>query len=221
MPKYVITSIPLVAALVVGFIAYGISMGVSGAPSEAEIRRAPRWEPRSGQRKKPRSKRRESSGPRPDFSKIRKLASGDLDDLDVTDAEAEPKRTTRPKRRTTTRKTRSVRKLVEVYCKQTLRSKRQKAQKSAKNVGMAFGGIALAMGYLGVFYYFKNLPKGSATPAWQQVLDAQKQAGERQQPPAPVRDWDDTPTETDYEQSVALDQYLEDEELPPDTGEFS
>lgn len=153
MPKYMLLSIPLIAALTVGLIAYQLTLDSLDAPSEARIQAAPSYyetirEYKSGGRPGSLSER--------DVENLRRILRGE-------EPLPRPHSTENPETRTGQQTPEYRQRNLILRAKDSreyLRSLRDNAKKKAARVGAIAGMVTLLLGYIALGVYFRRLGAG-------------------------------------------------------------
>jgi len=189
VPKYVLTLIPLVLALLVGYLTYQATLASMDVPSDEQIKKAPVYE------EKKRELRRRSPSPGLSPERLREALRRAQSDEAVEPVEA-------------ARKPSGVKRKGRKYVpeggewRSNLIAKRDNAHNRARKNGVVGGIIAGIIGYVGLFAYFvmlnRSKPKQTellsivVKQTWQQALQSSSAPvplGEpTEEAPCPVED---------------------------------
>lgn len=163
MPKYLFLSIPLAAALVVGLIAYQVTLSSLNPPTEAEIEAAPSW-------KETANKYRTGGGPKWDpkaFEELIRKMEADEPIEDDVKLERKPDARQRGKRKV----------LMDAGAnwREKLRVRRHNAILKARKTGAVWGMVTAALGYAALGVHFYQMGRKQPRQTWRDVLPPGRQ----------------------------------------------
>lgn len=179
MPKYLLLSIPLAAAVIVGLIAYQATLSSLDPPSEEEIKAAPSWEE---------TKKRLMSQPRgPSFDPkrleeaLRRMKEGGP-------LKVHPDTTNDATIRESVRREPRVAMDAGATWREKLQKERHNAILRAKKTGALWGLATGVLGYAALGVYFYQLGRKQPKESWRDIVSRDTTQGEN-------KTYDDTAAE--------------------------
>ena len=191
MPKYLLLSIPLAAALIVGLIAYQATLSSLGPPSEEEIKAAPSWEE---------TKKRLLSQPRSPSFDPKRLEEALRRMKEGGPIEAHPDTTNDPTIRESPRRKPRVAMDASATWREKLQVRRDNAILRARKTGALWGLATGVLGYAALGIYLYRPGRKQPKESWREMVSRDTTQGEN-------KTYADTATEEPH-------QHISDDEPP-------